>query len=80
MIARESPFGTAEHARAVLNILEDFAAEKGRLQDAQRAVLNILEDSGVEKQRQDEARAYYRAQRESGTAPIPEKSLKTPKK
>ena len=54
MIARESPFGTAEHARAVLNILEDFAAEKGRLQDAQRAVLNILEDSGVEKQRLEE--------------------------
>jgi acyl-CoA oxidase len=32
--------------------------------------------SGAEAQRQDEARAYYRAQREAGTAPIPEKSPK----
>lgn len=29
---------------------------------------------GAEKERQDEAMAYYREQRESGTAPIPEKS------
>lgn len=33
---------------------------------------------GAEKERQDEARAYYRAQQESGEAPVSEKSL--PKK
>ncbi|QGQ18425.1 acyl-CoA dehydrogenase [Cellulomonas sp. JZ18] len=32
--------------------------------------------SGVEHERQEEARAYYRAQRASGDAPIPEKHLK----
>jgi len=31
--------------------------------------------SGQEQQRQDEARAYYRAQRASGDAPVPEKHL-----
>lgn len=34
---------------ATLNILEDFNAEKVRLEQTQRAVLNILEDSGGEK-------------------------------
>ena len=35
---------------------------------------------GAEKERQDEAMLYYREQRESGTAPIPEKSPEKPKK
>ncbi len=34
---------------ALLNILEDFAAEKTRLEGSQRAVLNILEDFAVER-------------------------------
>ena len=32
--------------------------------------------SGVEQERQDEARAYYRAQRASGDAPVPEKHVR----
>jgi hypothetical protein len=36
-------------ANAMLNILEDSAAEKDRLADMRRAVLNILEDSEDEK-------------------------------
>jgi acyl-CoA oxidase len=36
--------------------------------------------SGAEQQRQDEARAYYREQRASGTAPTMEKSLKAKKR
>lgn len=35
--------------RALLNILEDFAAEKSNLEHGQRAMLNILEDFDVEK-------------------------------
>src|SRR6266849_2227726 len=35
--------------RALLNILEDSAAEKARLEEAQRAVLNILDDFLNEK-------------------------------
>jgi light-regulated signal transduction histidine kinase (bacteriophytochrome) len=35
--------------RALLNILEDFAAERSGLESAQRAMLNILEDSSSEK-------------------------------
>ncbi|MGV8968183.1 MAG: acyl-CoA dehydrogenase [Cellulomonas sp.] len=36
--------------------------------------------SGAERERQDEARAYFRAQRASGDAPVPEKSLLREKK
>lgn len=39
------------HARAVLNILEDFAAEKVLLNDSQKAFQNILEDFGNERDR-----------------------------
>ena len=35
--------------RAVLNILEDFGAEKSHLEETQRATLNILDDFDVEK-------------------------------
>jgi light-regulated signal transduction histidine kinase (bacteriophytochrome) len=38
-----------EYIRAILNILEDFAAEKDRFRDTQRAVLNVLDDYGSEK-------------------------------
>jgi light-regulated signal transduction histidine kinase (bacteriophytochrome) len=41
--------GSADYARALLNILEDSAAERGRLYETHRAVLNILEDSADEK-------------------------------
>jgi signal transduction histidine kinase len=40
-----------DDARAMLNILEDSAAETSRLGDSQRAVLNILEDSAAETSR-----------------------------
>ncbi len=40
-----------DYQRAVLNILEDFAAEKERLEDTQRAVINVLEDFVAEKVR-----------------------------
>jgi two-component sensor histidine kinase len=43
-------FGPAEQARAVLNILDDFADERTSLRSAQRAVLNILDDANAEKQ------------------------------
>lgn len=41
----------AEYSRAILNILEDFSAERDRLFDMQTAVLNILDDFSGEKQR-----------------------------
>jgi light-regulated signal transduction histidine kinase (bacteriophytochrome) len=47
----EAALGGADHARAILNILEDFSAEKDRLADTQRAMLNILEDFSAEKRR-----------------------------
>ena len=43
-------FSAEHHSRALLNILEDSAEEKQRLQDTQKAFLNILEDFGEEKQ------------------------------
>lgn len=39
----------ADYARALLNILEDSAAERNRLYETERAVLNILEDIADEK-------------------------------
>jgi light-regulated signal transduction histidine kinase (bacteriophytochrome) len=46
--------GVEQYTRAMLNILEDFSEEKGRLEETQRAVLNILEDFGAEKGRFEE--------------------------
>ena len=47
---RDTPFAdpsgvsAEETTRAILNILEDFTAERLRLDDTQKAILNILED------------------------------------
>jgi PAS domain S-box-containing protein len=41
--------------RALLNILEDFAAERSSLERGQRAMLNILDDFDAEKARMDGA-------------------------
>jgi len=38
-----------EYSRALLNILDDFGAEKTRLESTQRAMLNLLEDFDAEK-------------------------------
>jgi len=40
----------AGYATALLNLLEDFNDEKGRLGETQRAMLNLLEDFAAEKQ------------------------------
>jgi light-regulated signal transduction histidine kinase (bacteriophytochrome) len=40
-----------DYTKAMLNMLEDFAAEKSRLEQAQRAMLNLLEDFNVERQK-----------------------------
>ena len=45
---------TELYARAMLNILEDFAEEKARLEDMQAATLNIIADSNLEKLRYEE--------------------------
>lgn len=42
------------YTKAMLNILEDFAAEKMRLEEMQTATLNILADSNEEKTRYEE--------------------------
>jgi signal transduction histidine kinase len=47
--------GVENTQRALLNILEDFAAEKRSLEDGQRAVLNILDDFDAEKERMEGA-------------------------
>lgn len=39
------------YVRAVLNIMEDFAAERAQLQDSQKAFQNIFEDFGSERER-----------------------------
>ena len=45
----DAPLDANQHARAILNILEDFGAEKDLLADTQKAILNILEDASAEK-------------------------------
>ena len=50
--------GPADFARALLNILDDFASEQNQLRATQNAVLNVLEDSASERGRfQDTQRA-----------------------
>jgi signal transduction histidine kinase len=44
----------ADHVRAVLNILDDFAEEKERLEQSQKAMLNILDDAAQETARLEE--------------------------
>jgi light-regulated signal transduction histidine kinase (bacteriophytochrome) len=46
---------SADHARATLNLLEDFAVEGQLLKDTQLAVLNILEDSTTDRLRAEAA-------------------------
>jgi signal transduction histidine kinase len=48
--------------QALLNILEDFAAEKAHLEEVQRAVINILEDFDHEKKRVKMANRELRRQ------------------
>lgn len=55
--ALERDYGSiniADYTKAVLNILDDFADEKERLEGTQRAALNILEDFASEKARLEE--------------------------
>lgn len=40
-----------EYARAVFNIMEDFASERDHFRDTQKAITNILDDFGGEKER-----------------------------
>jgi light-regulated signal transduction histidine kinase (bacteriophytochrome) len=40
-----------DYAKAILNILDDFGAEKDRFGGTQKAILNILDDFGEEKTR-----------------------------
>ena len=47
----DTPLEGTHHARAIMNMLEDFSAEKDRLADTQKAILNILEDFSAEKDR-----------------------------
>jgi light-regulated signal transduction histidine kinase (bacteriophytochrome) len=51
----EGPLDPAQHARATLNILEDFAEDEQQLKDTQSAVLNILEDSATDRRNAEEA-------------------------
>ncbi len=44
------------YAKAILNILDDFSEEKGRLRNTQRAIQNILEDAESEKFRLEATR------------------------
>jgi signal transduction histidine kinase len=46
--------GLTETNRAILNILEDFSAERSWQADTQRAILNIIEDGAAEKLRLEE--------------------------
>jgi len=54
----DSRGGRTDFVRALLNILDDFAAEQNQLRATQNAVLNVLEDSASERGRfQDTQRA-----------------------
>ena len=52
--AGQEPVRPEDYAKAILNILDDFSAEKDRLGGTQKAILNILDDFGEEKTRLEE--------------------------
>lgn len=54
--ARADPTASRLHdyARATVNILEDFDADRAHMLDTQRAILNMLDDSESEQRRLDE--------------------------
>jgi light-regulated signal transduction histidine kinase (bacteriophytochrome) len=54
VISVREPIDGAAHARAMMNILDDFGSERDRLADTQRAILNILEDAAAERTRLQE--------------------------
>lgn len=48
---REPAYGHADDAKAMLNVLEDFAAEKEHLELTQHAMMNLLEDIDAERKK-----------------------------
>lgn len=50
-VASPSSLSADNYISAMLNILDDFSAEKRRLESTQKAILNIMEDFGDEKTR-----------------------------
>ena len=53
--AQGDELNSADHARAILNILEDFVEERQQLKDTQLAVLNALEDATTDRLRAEAA-------------------------
>lgn len=51
VVSEGTPVDAPSYVSAVLNILEDAAGEKTRVDEARKAVLNILEDSAEEQAR-----------------------------
>jgi len=72
---RHELIGADEYARAMLNILEDAAAEKDHLRDAQKAVLNILDDLEVEKARLVDVQQEMLRSEHAARASLGEKEL-----
>lgn len=52
--------GSESYTRAMLNILEDFTAEKARLEETQRAMLNLLDDFNMEREKAEAANRELR--------------------
>ena len=57
----------------MLNILEDFAEEKSRLEDTQRAMLNLLEDFGMEREKTEAVNRELRKARGADQKSLREK-------
>lgn len=62
-----------EYTKAMLNILEDFAEEKDRLEDTQRAMLNLLDDFGMEREKTEAVNRELRKAEEQITKSLREK-------
>lgn len=62
------PRDAADFTKALLNILEDFAADQNQLRDTHRAVMNTLEDFAEEKQHlEDIKKAVFNILEDLGT-------------
>ena len=57
VLASEFAVDPEDHAKAILNILEDFSEDKVRVEQTQHAVFNMLQDFAEEKSRLEETQS-----------------------
>lgn len=75
MMAAAHDFDSTAYAKAVLNVLEDFAAEKEQLRATQSAILNVLDDLAAEREQLERSRREVLRSEQALRASLREKEV-----